>query len=332
MDVTTTPDAQGAADGMLGNPPPASPAPVSGGIVDSAGPTSADFQSESGNVVPPPAKSTPAATPTAPTHLNTFDRILDAMGGRPKPTYQVNPQTGKLEPGPPAPMSTSQRLGMVVAAALTGLAASERQPGRKTGLSTFATGAGAELSQHEQDDADAKQQAIADFKRKQEMQNQADDQTLKKAQIFETNARTVLTTRTAERTDQDIREHFVQSSQPIIDQAREASVNGQSALLREHLTQDQLLQEHSQPGARHGTSNVYIPDGEIEAIDPKTGEPQKNPDGSARMEYTFAELDPNAQIELDSADLDKASRNGMPVPGYTPGSNAKLLPDPPARG
>lgn len=332
--MSTTADAQGAADGMLGNSGALTPdeKTLSSGAGDSpalsSGQSTDTPTSGPGNQVPPPAKSatqsTATAPPPAPTHLSTFDKILDALGGRPKPTYKVNPQTGTLEAGPPAPMSTSQRLGMVVAAALTGLAASEKQPGRKTALGTFATGAGATISQSEQNDQDAKAQAINDFKRKQEMQNQADDQTLKKAQIFETNARTVLLTRQSENAAEDARQHYIQASAPLIESARTPAEGSNGALLREHLTQSQLLQEHSQPGARHATSNIYIPDGEIPATDPQSGAALKNPDGSPRMEYTFAEIDPNHQMDIDGADLDKAAKNGMPIPGYTPGSGAKV--------
>lgn len=318
----------GAASGML-NQPAGSPDNISDngsnvaqGVENAEPQASAASLPAAGNRTPPPSPG--AQPPPAPTHLNTFDKILDAMGARPKPTYNVDPATGKLLPGPPAPMTTKQRAGMVLAAALTGLAASQEQPGRKTGLSTFATGAGAGVSMAQGEDAEAKKEAVQANQRQHQQTQEQQETQLRQAQIFETNQRTALLSRQSENAAEDLRQKYIASSQPLIEKARGETAGGQGSLLREHLTQAQLLSEHSQDGARHATSNIYVPDGEIPVIDPRTGQDVKNADGSTRMEYTYAEMDPAKSVELDPAVLDEAVKNGMPVPGYTPGAGTRV--------
>lgn len=241
------------------------------------------------------------------------------LGGGPRPTYKV--VDGTLQRGPDEPMGTRQAIASTLAGALTGLAAGVHE---HSALGAFAMGAAATLPAGAKADAQARQQAIQDDQRQRAQDAAGQEALLKQAQTFEANQRTALLSRQAAEADAKSRQGYIDQSAPAIEAARNEQAGGQSALKREHLTEAQLMQEHSQDGARHATSNIYLPDGEQAAVDPKTGLPLKNADGSPRMEYTYAELDPHAQIAVDSSALDEAVKNGYAVPGYTPGGGGQL--------
>jgi hypothetical protein len=329
MDSPTMADNSAAASGMMGQPMPpsgedssASPS-LSSNVADSA--AAGEAQADAANLPaagPRQAPPSPAALP--PVHKpGVFDQILTALGGGPNKQVTIDPETGRrvVTETPPTRKQSTMK---ILAAALEGAAVGLQQHGPGNEARAAAAGVETGFSRADQANAALDKNAQQDFQRKQQLGKDQQEQQLKAAQIFETNQRAALTSRQSENAAEELRQKYIASSQPVLDAARSNEVNGQSTLKREHLTQAQLLAEHSKDGARHASTNVYIPDGEIAAIDPATGKEQKNADGSTKMEYTYSELDPGASVELDPAMLDQAVKNGMPVPGYTPGAGQKL--------
>lgn len=256
-------------------------------------------------------------------HAGIFDQILTMLGGGPKKSYAVGPD-GKMQVTE-TPPTRKQAMLSTIAGALTGLAAGAQVHGPGAALGSFGAGFDKTMGADQQRDAQGRQQAAQDAQRQQQMQQQKSEDQMRAAQTFETNQRAILTSRQAENAGLESRQKYIDSSNPVIEAARSSEANGVSVLKREHLTQQQLIQEHSTDGARHATTNVYLPDGETEVINPATGEPEIDKEtGNPRMEYTYAELDPHAQVDLDSATLDEAVKNGYAVPGYTPGSGVTL--------
>jgi hypothetical protein len=315
--------AGGAAAGMMSEAD-------SGGVANSdtggAGdsPDTSSLPPNARPATPPPGgnQATPPAQPVSP-HAGRFDQILTMLGGGPKKTYAVDPATGKMTMQE-LPPSRGDSIKMILAGALTGLAAGSQVHGPGAALGSFGAGFDKTAGQAKEGDQQAQQQAIEQAKRQQQIQQQNDQHLASQAATFETNQRTALLSRQAEQADQTIRQNYVDTSAPVIESARDAEVNGVSTLKREHLTQGQLIQEHSADGARHATSNVYLPDGLVPVMDPKTGKPQMDANGAPKMEYTYAELDPHAEVDLDGKTLDTAVANGYAVPGYVPGAGSNL--------
>lgn len=328
MDAPETSAASAAADGMAGNsasvsePPPAGPETSVAQQPDSIPPAPPDTSSLS--AARPNQPPTAPATPPPSVHASFFDHMLDLLGGKPTTKYVV--QNGKVVPDPDQPPpSRKQQIAMMMAGALTGFAAGETERGPGAAGRALAAGGLAGLNLGAERDQAARKEAIADDQRQQAGDSQKQESKLKAAQIFETNQRAMLVRRQAHNLGEETAMKGVTANAPVIAAAHENDVNGQSSVLREHVPYSTIIQEHAQPGARHATSNIYLSDGRVPVMDPKTGQPAMGDDGEPLMEDSAAEIDPAAHVQLSSEALDEAVRTGYAVPGYKPGeAGAKL--------
>jgi hypothetical protein len=288
---------------------------------------SAQAQPDPGQSSPPPAppntppindpyaaqQNPPAPSPQA----GKFDQILSFLGGGPKKVYSVDPQSGKAV-ATDAPYSRRDAIMATLAGALTGLVGGSQVHGPGAGLRSFGAGAGAEIQQQQEAAQQGKQQASQDFERQRQLTRDQQDQQLKQAQIFEANQHAVLTSRQAFGLGEDAEQKLIDNDAEAYKAYQTVQDAGGRAILRE-LNEDQVMQEHSQPGARHATTNNYLRIGRVPVNDPKTGLPAKDENGNPVMQFKLAEVDPDAAITLPASEIDKAVATGYPVAAHTPG-------------
>lgn len=174
-----TPD--NTPDSSNGSSTPVAPAPN----VTASAPPIQQQSSPSGSLQPPqqtaPAATAPPLKPSVPpvtatspnvhTH-SLISRVLGALAGDPPPTYQVDPNTGKMSAVPSAPMSTSQKVRAVTGHIFEGLGAGvqagqdqKNGSGLSKGLAGLAAGFGASQASRQQADAAARKDANEDAER-----------------------------------------------------------------------------------------------------------------------------------------------------------------------
>lgn len=184
--------------------------------VDQQGQAQPNAVSMPGGVQAAPRPQTPAAPQAQqpPVRTGIFDRILETLGGGPKKSYTVDPDTGKLEEHD-SQDTRGNLFKHVLAGMLTGLAAGSQQHGPGAGIRGLGAGISASANLAEAQDEQKKIQAQKDA----ENQNAA---TLRRAQIQRYNFEELMQLRNEKRLDQESFDRHMQGQQQLIGGIRSA--------------------------------------------------------------------------------------------------------------
>ncbi len=202
-----------------------------------------------------PTPAGPQPTPP-PKPMGTFDKILQSLGGGPKTSYSVDPDTGKMVVST-SPATRGELARHVIAGMLTGMAAGLQQrgrgaPGAASAAFTAAQGYGSEQ------EAAKKAQAQQDFQN-----NQAT--VLRKAQIDRYNFEELMALRQNTRQDQEAWDTHMKSQMDLTKNLDEIGaqrlpvlVNGQDINAGETPENDRALMKAYTAGQIKAPANGHL--------------------------------------------------------------------------
>lgn len=192
------------------------------GMLNTGGPAAAAGAAEpTATLGPAPVTARPGAPagpqPTPPPKpMGTFDRILQSLGGGPKKSYSVDPESGKLVVST-QPATRGELARHVIAGMLTGIAAGMQQTGPGAPGRAFGAAFGATSQYGSAEEAMKKAQAEKDFQNNQAAM-------LRKAQIDRYNFEELMALRQNTRQDQEAWDTHMKSQADLIKQLDDMGV------------------------------------------------------------------------------------------------------------
>lgn len=226
-----------------------------------------------------------ASSPNVRTHsfiARAASALLDAVSGTPPKSYSVD-ASGKMTALPLAPENTTDKLKRVLNTFGTGLEAGSQVGPQKSKLAAALAGAGAgfgaQSAQETAEDRAKKEQASQDFERDQQM-------ILRKHDIARINAATV-TNYIANRKAMNEMDPHYQEGQAFLRMVQA------SPELAPHIQEvnDKQLEALATTDKDFAATHIVKPLGWQPSVDPASGKPLQDSDGSLIEHMTFAVLD-----------------------------------------
>lgn len=288
---------------VVGTQPPVQGMPTQGGTIAPQQPV----QGQGGPQAPNAAAGTaPAPNP----HAGLWSSIKHVLGGN-NITYKPNAETGEIEKVVTPVSSGREMANSIVASALTGLFAGSQVRGPGGALRGFGAGGQVNMERLQQDDKDARNQAVADLGRK--------------ASVAEANMKMLGNAVALGRMGKEDHDSITGS---YADQLNDIKENSPDLIGdREHVSEADAKDLNKYPVSDY----VRIPDGVVPRVDPNTGQ-QVKINGVAQWDNTYS-LVQNGKVGI--ADDDGAPKTWVKdavdwgIPGYSasllkPGQGAQI--------